>query len=66
MIVSKPVAIHWARAELGDRWHKLIEQAVASQYGKHSEFLEETLTFLRFVRAQTLKIDKPQPEAGSS
>ena len=66
MIVSKPVAIQWAREELGDRWHKLIEQAVASQHGKHSEFLADTLTFLRVVRDQTLKIDEPQPEAGSS
>jgi len=48
-IASKPVAIEWAKDELGVQWHTLIEQAVASQYGKHSDFLDETLAFIRFT-----------------
>jgi len=54
-VVSKPVAIKWAQDELGAQWHPLIEQAVASQYGKHSEFLNETLDFIRFTRERILK-----------
>ena len=49
-IVSKPVAIRWAKAELGEQWHHLIEQAVASQYGNHPDFLDETIEFIRFTR----------------
>lgn len=49
-IVSKPVAVRWAKENLGHQWHKLIEQAVASQYGMHSEFLDETLDFIRFTK----------------
>ena len=52
-VVSKPVAIRWAQEELGSQWHPLIEQAVASQYGNHSEFLNETLDFIRFTMEQT-------------
>jgi len=63
IIVSKPVAIKWAKEELGNQWHKLIEQAVGSQYGKHSEFLDETLDFIRFTREQVLEFEK---SAGSS
>jgi predicted nucleotidyltransferase len=49
-IASKPVAIDWARQEFGKRWHPLIEKAVASQYGKLSEFLHETLEFIRAAK----------------
>jgi hypothetical protein len=49
-IVSKPVAIRWAKENLGSQWLKLIDQAVASQFGSHSEFLDETLDFIRFTR----------------
>ncbi len=48
-IVSKPVAVIWAKEELGAQWHPLIEQAVASQHGKRSDFLDETLEFIRFT-----------------
>ena len=53
IIVSKPVAIRWAKEALGSQWHPLIERAVASQYGKHSEFLNETVDFIRFTMEQT-------------
>jgi predicted nucleotidyltransferase len=55
MIVSKPVAVKWARETLDTQWHGLIEQAVASQYGKHSEFFQETLEFIDFTREQLLR-----------
>ena len=57
-IVSKPVAVRWAKENLGSQWHQLIDQAVASQYGRHSEFLDETLDFIRFTREQISKIEK--------
>jgi predicted nucleotidyltransferase len=53
-IVSKPAAIQWARDELGAKWQLLIDQAVASQYGRDSNFLDETLELIRFTREQTL------------
>jgi hypothetical protein len=57
-IVSKPVAIQWAREKLGEQWHPLIGQSVASQYGKHSEFLNETLDFICFTRHEVLEFEK--------
>lgn len=54
-IVSKPTAIRWAKEKLGSQWHPLIEQAVASQYGKHADFLAETLDFIRFTKERILK-----------
>jgi predicted nucleotidyltransferase len=54
-VVSKPVAVKWAKDNLGAQWHGLIEQSVASQYGKHSEFFQETLEFIDFTRQQVLK-----------
>lgn len=48
-IVSKPAAVRWAKEKLGSEWHPLIEQAVASQYGEHSNFLDETLDFIRYT-----------------
>jgi hypothetical protein len=53
-IVSKPTAIQWARDNLDSQWHPLIDQAVASQYGEHSEFLNETLEFIRFTRQKVI------------
>jgi len=50
--VSKPAAVRWAREKLGTKGHPLIEQATASQYGIHSEFLNETLEFMRFIKEQ--------------
>ena len=57
-IVSKPVAIKWARETLGSQWHKLLEQAIASQSGKHSEFLDETLGFIQFTKEQISEFEK--------
>jgi predicted nucleotidyltransferase len=52
-IVSKPKAIQWAKDELDSNWNPLIEQAVESQYGKHSDFLNETLDFIRYTLEKT-------------
>ena len=49
-IVSKPEAVRWAKDQWGKHWDPLIEQAVASQYGNHSAFLEDTIEFIRFTR----------------
>jgi predicted nucleotidyltransferase len=57
-IVSKPTAIQWARENLGEQWHPLIDQAVASQYGEHSEFLNGTLDFIRFTRHRVFEFEK--------
>lgn len=52
-IVSKPKAIQWARENLDARWHPLIEQAIVSQYGGQSDFLNETLKFIRYTLEET-------------
>lgn len=57
-IVSKPVAVRWAKEEFGDPWHTLIDQAVASQYGQHSDFLNETLDFIHFTKEQILESEE--------
>ena len=51
-IVSKPVAIRWAKENLENRWLALIDKAVASQYGQSSDFIDETLEFIRFTKEQ--------------
>lgn len=53
-IVSKPAAVQWAKDALAAKWNPLIEQAVASQYGKHSDFLRGTLEFIRYTLEQTV------------
>jgi hypothetical protein len=60
MIVSKPVAIRWAREKLGAHWHTLIEQAVASQDGQRPEILKETLQFIRFTKEEIEGSDHAQ------
>lgn len=65
-IVSKPVAVQWAWDNLNGEWHGLFSKAIASQYGEHSEFLEETLKFMRFTRDQIVKGEKAIPDAESS
>lgn len=57
-IVSKPMAIQWARENLGGPWQPLIDQSVASQYVQHSEFLNQTLDFIRFTQHQVLEFEK--------
>jgi hypothetical protein len=54
-VTSKPKAIRWAREELGDPWAPIIDKAVAaSEHKKEDDFLEETLSLIRFVREQTM------------
>jgi hypothetical protein len=54
-IVSKPAAAKWAQAEFGSRWSGLIEKALLSQqHGSGPGFLDETLSFIRFAREQSL------------
>jgi hypothetical protein len=62
-IVSKPVAVRWAKENLGSQWHQLIDQAVASQYGRHSEFLDETLRFIRFTREKVSNLEKSRGDS---
>jgi len=51
MIVSKPKAVQWARAKLGNPWKGIIDKAVDTTYlEEDDEFLEETLRFIRFVK----------------
>jgi predicted nucleotidyltransferase len=59
-VVSKPKAIEWARKYLGDPWRQLIDKAVdASRQETQDDFLDETLGFIRFVREQTRKLERP-------
>jgi predicted nucleotidyltransferase len=59
-IVSKPIAIKWAKEKLDRQWHPLIDQAMASQYGIHSDFLDETLDFIRFTEKRILEFENVQ------
>lgn len=49
-IVSKPVAVQWAKENLMTQWIPLIDQAIASQYGIPSDLLNETIAFIRFTQ----------------
>ncbi|HET9589601.1 MAG TPA: aminoglycoside adenylyltransferase domain-containing protein [Anaerolineales bacterium] len=64
-IVSKPAAVEWAKAELGSQWYGLIERAVAAQDGKGSNFLSETLEFIRFTREQIWRDERLIKRIGS-
>jgi hypothetical protein len=55
-IVSKPAAAKWAQSEFNSQWNALIEKALAAQAGSQTGFLEETLSFIRFTKAQVEKI----------
>ncbi len=46
-IVSKPVAAHWARAELGSPWSATIDRALAFEVDSTEDVLNETLAFIR-------------------
>lgn len=53
-IVSKPRAIQWARAKVGDNWKMLIDKSVAvSNHEEQDILLDETLDFIRFIKGQT-------------
>ena len=59
-VTSKPKAIQWARGKLGAPWTELIDKAVAaSKYESDEDFLDETLDFIRFVKAQTSTLANP-------
>lgn len=61
-IVSKPKAIQWTRAKLGEPWKTLIDQAVAvSQHKEEDVFLNEILDFIRFTKEQIMKPTTPTP-----
>ena len=51
-VVTKPVAAHWARAVLGDRWAALIDCALAWQPGIPFDFLAQALDLIRYTRDQ--------------
>jgi predicted nucleotidyltransferase len=54
-VVSKPIAVQWAREKLGSPWRPLIDKAVlASRQESQDDFLHETLDFIRFVKSQTV------------
>jgi hypothetical protein len=58
-IVSKPRAVAWAKKNLGNRWIHVIEKAVdAARADSNDGFLNETLDFIRFVKAQVKKFEK--------
>jgi hypothetical protein len=58
-VVSKPKAIQWARENLGNPWDELIEKAAAaSKHQTQDNFLNETLDFIRFVKTQTINLEK--------
>ena len=64
IIVSKPVAVQWAKENLGIQWIPLIDRAVASQYGIPDDFLNETIAFIRFTREQIkekVRVNHEQP-----
>lgn len=52
IIVSKPMAAKWAQSEFGSQWSALIEKALTAQAGNQPGFLDESLNFLRFTKAQ--------------
>lgn len=48
-IASKPVSARWARASLGSRWARLIEQAMTWRHDAPAGDLSGTLDFVRFT-----------------
>jgi predicted nucleotidyltransferase len=64
-IVSKPKAIVWARDRLDDPWRQLIDKAVpAARHEAGPGFLEESLSFIGFVREQTMPGEKTASRKG--
>jgi predicted nucleotidyltransferase len=49
VIVSKPVAAHWAQRMLGEPWAGLIECAFVWRHGGRSERLNDVLAFIRYT-----------------
>ena len=66
-VTSKPKAVQWARQILDPSWLPLIDKAVvASRHELQEDFVEETLDFIRFVREQTINVEKPGTAKGNS
>ena len=58
-VTSKPKAVRWAREKLSDPWEPLIDKAVAaSEHKSEDDFVEETLSLMRFVREQTEQLEE--------
>ncbi len=58
IVVSKPKAVQWAHQALGKPWSRLIDKAVAAaRHEEQSDFLDETLDFIRFTNKQVLKLE---------
>src|SRR5688572_3314150 len=61
-IASKPKALKWARAKLGDPWKTMIDQAVAvAQHKEQDVVLKEVLDFILFIKEQTMRPNSPTP-----
>jgi predicted nucleotidyltransferase len=57
-IVSKPIAVQWARTKLDDRWRQLIDEAIAvSQHEDLDIALNDTLDFIRFTSQRAQKFN---------
>ena len=62
-IVSKPKAVRWAKAGLGESWNTLIDKAAAiSNHDLGELALDETLDFIRFTHGQVKKLAQPSSE----
>ncbi len=58
-ILSKPKAARWVRQTLSKPWVLLIDKAVAAaRHEGQSDFLDETLDFIRFTREQVIELEK--------
>ncbi len=61
-IVSKPKAMQWAQAKLGEPWTELINKAIAvSQHKDQDISVNEALDFIRFTKEQIIKPIFPTP-----
>lgn len=66
-VTSKPKAVQWARQALHPSWLPLLDKAVvASRPESREDFVEEALGFIRFVREQTLNVEKLDTPEGDS
>ncbi len=56
MVTSKPVSARWVLVSIDQRWHGLIEDALAWPDGAQRDQLPETLAFIRYT------IERVQPD----
>lgn len=59
-VASKPVSARWALQVIDNRWHDLIERAVARPGGTQPDQFGETLAFIRYTVAH---VDGNVPDA---